>query len=215
MDGARSSMRILLLGKRGSLVLWLENLHGACIRMGYAARTFAINGEDLGSRLRVKWEGRGAATAGWMMARFERALAAFQPDLVLVAGVFGVPLGYYQILHGRSPRPSIAGLVGDHFPAESRERADHCDRLDYTDSSFFAAAKAAGFVTAGRRRPPALPLDRAGKLPDGVAGQRGGALRYRGAAPGQADPWLLARRYGLYAGVLAGGDGHQSRSLRG
>ena len=160
MDGASPSMRILLLGKRGSLVLWLENLHGACTRMGCAARSFAINGEDLGSRLRVKWEGRGAATAGWMMARFERALADFQPELVLVAGVFGVPLGYYEILHGRSPRPLIAGLVGDHFPADSRERADHCDRLYYTDTSFFAAAKAAGFVTSGRFLPLAVDPDR-------------------------------------------------------
>jgi spore maturation protein CgeB len=160
MDSTRPSIRILLLGKRGSLVLWLENLHRACLRLGCAARIFAINGEDLGSRLRAKWEGRGAATAGWMLTRFERALASFHPDLVLVAGVFGVPLDYYRVLHGLCPRPLIAGLVGDRFPTDSRTRADHCDWLYYTDTSFFRDAEAAGFTATGRYLPLAADPER-------------------------------------------------------
>ena len=113
-------LRILLLGKRGSLVLWLENLHRACVRLGQAAWIFAINGDTWDARLRVKWQGRSSATAGWMLARFERTLAQFRPDLVIVAGVFGVPLDYYRILHGLPRRPLLAGLVGDRFPADSR-----------------------------------------------------------------------------------------------
>ena len=97
------STRIFFLGKRGSLVMWLENLHRACVRLGYPTFVFAINGDTPGSRLRAKWEGRDAATAGWMLARFERSLAGFCPDLVVVAGVFGVPLDYYRILHGFAP----------------------------------------------------------------------------------------------------------------
>ncbi|MFZ1827681.1 MAG: hypothetical protein WAW42_02690 [Candidatus Competibacteraceae bacterium] len=44
------------------------------------------------SRLRAKWQGRSAATADWMLSRWVRTRADFRPDLVIVAGVFGVPL---------------------------------------------------------------------------------------------------------------------------
>ncbi|HRZ06861.1 MAG TPA: hypothetical protein P5102_12050, partial [Candidatus Competibacteraceae bacterium] len=127
------ALRILLLGKRGSLVLWLENLARACTGLGHSARIFAINGDTWNSRLRAKWQGRRAATADWMLARFERTLVDFRPDLVIVAGVFGVPLDYYRILHGAAQQPWIAGMVGDRFPTNSRERADHCNRLYFTD----------------------------------------------------------------------------------
>lgn len=146
-------MRILLLGKRGSLVLWLENLHRACVRLGYVARIFAVNGDDFGSRLRVKWRGRDAAVADWMLARFERTLTRFHPDLVLVAGVFGVPAAYYRMLRTLAPRPLIAGLIGDRFPADAKERADACDRLYFTDTHFFRDAAAAGFAVTARYLP--------------------------------------------------------------
>lgn len=157
MAAVQPSTRILLLGKRGSLVLWLENLHRACLRLGYATRVFAINGDTLSSRLRAKWPGRdAAATAAWMLARFERALADFRPDLVVVAGVFGVPLDYYQILHDLPRQPRIAGLVGDRFPSDSRERANYCDQLYFTDTCFFQDAAAAGFTAPGRYLPLAV-----------------------------------------------------------
>jgi len=150
------SIRILLLGKRGSLVLWLENLHRACARLGHAAQVFAINGDTWSSRLRVKWEGRRSATADWMLARFEQTLARFRPDLVIVAGVFGVPLDYYRVLHGLPQRPLIAGLVGDRFPLDSKVRADGCDRLYFTDTRFFQDAEQAGFAASSRYLPLAV-----------------------------------------------------------
>jgi spore maturation protein CgeB len=159
MAAIQPSTRILLLGKRGSLVLWLENLQRACVRLGYATRVFATNGDTLSSRLCAKWPGRDAATAAWMLARFERTLADFRPDLVVVAGVFGVPLNYYQMLHHLPQRPWIAGLVGDRFPGDSRERANYCDRLYFTDTCFFQDAAAAGFTTPGCYLPLAVDPD--------------------------------------------------------
>ena len=157
MAVVQPSTRILLLGKRGSLVLWLENLYRACSQLGHATHVFAVNGDTLGSRLRAKWQGRdGSATADWMLARFARALANFQPDLVIVAGAFGVPLDYYQILHDLPRRPWIAGLVGDRFSRDSRERADYCDRLYFTDTCFFRDAEAAGFAMSVRYLPLAV-----------------------------------------------------------
>ncbi|MDS4069134.1 MAG: glycosyltransferase [Candidatus Competibacter sp.] len=156
MATTKAPVRILLLGKRGSLVLWLENLARACRRLGHATRVFAINGNSLASRLRVKWQGRAAASAGWMLAGFERTLADFRPDLIVVAGVFGVPLEYYRILHEWPRRPVIAGLVGDRFSADGRERANRCDRLYYTDTRFFKDAGEAGFTAAGRYLPLAV-----------------------------------------------------------
>lgn len=151
-----ATQRILLLGKRGSLVLWLENLARACTRLGHAARLFAINGDGWPSRLRVKWQGRDAATADWMLTRFERTLATFRPNLVIVAGVFGVPLEYYRILHGIAQRPWIAGMVGDRFPPDSRARADYCDRLYFTDTRFLHDAAQAGFAAPGGYLPLAV-----------------------------------------------------------
>jgi spore maturation protein CgeB len=150
------TLRILLLGKRGSLVLWLENLGLACARLGHATRIFAINGDTWNSRLRAKWQGRNAASADWMLARFARTLADFRPDLVIVAGVFGVPLDYYQMLRGLPERPWIAGMVGDRFAADSRERANHCDRLYFTDTRFFHDAEQAGFTVSSRYLPLAV-----------------------------------------------------------
>lgn len=150
------ALRILLLGKRGSLVLWLENLAQSCTGLGHVARIFAINGDTWNSRLRAKWQGRSAATADWMLARFARTLADFRPDLVMVAGVFGVPLDYYRMLHDLSQRPLIAGMVGDRFTPDSRERADHCDRLYFTDTRFFQDAEQAGFTTSSRYLPLAV-----------------------------------------------------------
>ena len=151
-----TTLRILLLGKRGSLVLWLENLHRACIRIGHVARTFAINGDTLASRFRAKWQGRVSANSNWMLVRFERALRDFPPDLVIAAGAFGIPLDYYQLLRGLPHRPLIAGLIGDRFPPDSRERANHCDRLYFTDTCFFNAAQAADFNVACRYLPLAV-----------------------------------------------------------
>ncbi len=152
----KAPIRVLLLGKRGSLVLWLENMQRACVRLGLVARVFATNGDTLTSWSRLKWQGCGAANAEWMLARFERALMDFRPNLVIVAGVFGVPLEYYQRLHALGCRPPIAGLVGDRFSTQGRERAKHCDRLYFTDTSFFRGAEEAGFATAARYLPLAV-----------------------------------------------------------
>ncbi len=151
---ARPPARILLLGKRGSLVLWLENLYRACTRLDHPTQVFAVNGNTPLLGLWAKWQERTSAGSEWMLARFERVLARFRPELVLVAGVFGVPSDYYRLLYAQSWRPVIAGLVGDRFPAaDSRARADHCDRLYYTDTRFFRDAEAAGFTTGGRYLP--------------------------------------------------------------
>ncbi len=151
---AGSPARILLLGKRGSLVMWLENLYRACTRLDHPTQVFAINGNTPLLGLWAKWQERTSAGSEWMLARFERVLARFRPELVLVAGVFGVPPDYYRLLYAQARRPVIAGLVGDRFPAtDSRGRADRCDRLYYTDTRFFRDAEAAGFTTEGRYLP--------------------------------------------------------------
>ena len=188
MATAKAPVRILLLGKRGSLVLWLENLARACRRLGHATRVFAINGNSLASRLRVKWQGRAAANAGWMLAGFERTLADFRPDLIVVAGVFGVPLEYYRILREWPRRPAIAGLVGDRFSADGRERANHCDRLYYTDTRFFKDAGEAGITATGRYLPLAVDPE----------------LFRPGAGPRRAEVLFVASRTEFREAVVRG-----------
>ena len=143
--------RVLLLGELGRLVLWLVDLQRACRKLGHRTRVFAINGETLAARLHCKWQSRGVSE--WMLARFERTLAQFRPDLVVVAGLFGVPVDYMRRLSVHPNRPPVAGLVGDRFQASERERADQCDRLYFTDTCFLRDAELAGFRTPGAYLP--------------------------------------------------------------
>jgi spore maturation protein CgeB len=135
---------VLLLGKRRSLVLWLENLEASFVSLGYQTSVFAINGDGWISRLRSKI-GYFDQRSPLMISSFEAALSRHRPDLVVVVGAFGIPIEYYELMRLRPRRPAVVGLVGDRFSlSECIERANLCDTIYLTDSYFLDESKRSG-----------------------------------------------------------------------
>ena len=101
---AGSPARILLLGKRGSLVVWLENLYRACARLGHPTQVFAINGN---TPLLGLWAMAGAYFGGsGMDAGLLRAgTGPVPPGVGAGGGVFRVPPDYYRLLYAQARRP--------------------------------------------------------------------------------------------------------------
>lgn len=156
MFDSKKSIRVLLLGKGRSLVLWLENLEQAFISLGYSPAIFVINGDNWTSRLRSKIKFFDS-NSHWMLSRFELSLNTFRPNLVIVVGAFGIPINFYKIMHSQSQRPIVVGLVGDRFSIpDCIERANLCDKLYFTDTFFLEESKNAGIKANGSYLPLAV-----------------------------------------------------------
>ncbi|HXH04185.1 MAG TPA: hypothetical protein VNN09_12835, partial [Candidatus Competibacteraceae bacterium] len=76
-------MRVLLLGKRGSLVLWLENLLTAFRRAGHEAAAFTVNGATPWQGLAYKLYRRRPTFDRWLADRLAQRLRGLRPDLVV------------------------------------------------------------------------------------------------------------------------------------
>ena len=131
-------MKIVLIGKAGSLNHWLED----------AAAAFRADGHQLT---------RGVVRRSWLNARAEAALAEplagalaarvarISPDLILAIGGYHVPPLLLQRLAARPSRPPLAGWVGDIFNESARPAADLYDLVAYTDSGLQARHAELGF----------------------------------------------------------------------
>ena len=140
-------MKVLLVGKRGSIVLWLENMTAAFREAGHDTRMFAINGFTPWDYLHVKLVKKFHKPAlDTLLARqFDRALRLFKPDIMLVVGAFGIPLAIYQTLLDAKPKPWVIGLVGDKFGQREWGKAEFIDQFYFSDTFFIEAAKEACF----------------------------------------------------------------------
>jgi spore maturation protein CgeB len=144
-------VKILLIGKRGSITHWLED----------AAAAFRAEGHDV----------RGAAVRRpWLNARVEAALveplaeamaktaARLAPDLILAVGGFHAPAPFLQRLSALAGRPPLAGWVGDLFDETAREAAALYDLVAYTDSGLVARHERLGFASRAIFLPHAANL---------------------------------------------------------
>jgi spore maturation protein CgeB len=143
-------LKLFLLGKRGSIVHWLED----------AASAFAGAGHEV----RV-----GITRRPWLNARLERALAepigeaiarrvaSFEPELILAIGAYHVPsaiLARVAAVPGRAP---LIGWVGDVFDdAAGAAAAGLCDAVGYTDSGLLARHKSLNFPSSALFLPHAV-----------------------------------------------------------
>ena len=143
-------MKVLLVGKRGSIVLWLENMAAAFREAGHETRMFAINGFTPWDYLQVKLvkQFRKPALDTLLARQFEQTLRSFRPDLMLVVGAFGIPLAIYQTLASANPKPWVIGLVGDKFSTGERAKAEFIDQFYFSDTFFIDLATQAGFPSA-------------------------------------------------------------------
>lgn len=211
--------RVLLVGKSGSIVQWLEDARDGFEDAGAGAEVFAVNGNTPLAAMRVRLarlRGR-VALENLLAAQLDAALDARKPDLVVFVQAFWAPAALIDAV--KACGIPAAGWVGDRFEAQARDQADGLDRVYYTDSGFLAEAGTFGFRDNGgylphaantrRFRPGALPrtsriafvavptahrlaLLRQVDAPIAVYGRRWNAL---GKTPHDVHDRWLARRH--------------------
>jgi spore maturation protein CgeB len=141
-------MKVLVVGKLGSVAFWMENLVSAFQTEGCDTRGFSVTGDGRWGRLRVRLQKRidRKGVAAVLARQFEAALRAFRPDLVVFTHAFwAVPLDMYQVARAMEWQPRLLGWVGDKFGADQRPKVELMDHLFFTDSGFFDDAARFGF----------------------------------------------------------------------
>jgi spore maturation protein CgeB len=131
-------VRILLVGKRGSITHWLEDAAAALRADDHAVRVGVVRRIWLDARLE-------AAMAEPLADRLAKAAARFAPDLILAVGGFHTPTAYLRRLATLPGRPPLAGWVGDLFDESAGEAARLYDLVAYTDSGLLARHLNLGF----------------------------------------------------------------------
>ena len=147
--------RILLIGKSGSIVQWLEDARDGFEDAGTSPEVFAINGNTPLAAMRVRLAKlRGpAALEQYLVQRLEAALNVSKPDLVVFVQGYWAPPALFDVVKSRGI--PAAGWVGDRFDPQARDQACRLDRVYYTDSGFLSEAKTFGFPDNGSYLPHA------------------------------------------------------------
>ncbi len=213
-------MKLLLIGKRGSINHWLEDAAAAFRADGHTVRVGLVRRSWLSAALE-------ASLAEPLAADLAARAARFAPDLILAIGAFHVPALFLERLAALPGRPPLAGWVGDIFNEASAPLARLYDVVGYTDSALEARHRALAFAAnalflphaanLGAALPPAAA--RAGRMvfvANATAGRRAVVEAitspidvrgpgWRGAAgPHAYGPRVAYRAVaGLYAGHLA------------
>lgn len=148
-------MRVLIVGKAGSIVHWEENALATCHALGWEALFWAVNGHN---RLQRLWrKGLRALNRRWLHRHLAddlaRTLERWPPQLVLFIGAYHLPLTLYEAAAQSGVDHVRVGWVGDRFPPERKAIARHLHRVYYTDSGFVQEAAAHGFPDHGRWLP--------------------------------------------------------------
>jgi spore maturation protein CgeB len=129
-------MRICVLGKRGSVVGWVEGAVAGWRTAGHTVlpviyrdtRMFPALEQALFSEL------VGAPRA----VLLARRIRAFAPDLIVAPDAFSAPPSLLARIRRIPDPPPMIGWVGDLFGEPARQRAAYFDAVGYTDSGLVA-----------------------------------------------------------------------------
>lgn len=141
--------RVLLVGKIGSIVHWLEDARDGFEDASAAPQIFALNGNTplaAARRRLAKMRGR-VALEQHLARQLEATLTAYKPQIVLFVQAYWAPAALLDVVKSRGV--PAAGWVGDRFGPSERELAQRLDRVYYTDSGFLAKAQEFGFPGNG------------------------------------------------------------------
>jgi len=125
-------VRIVVLGKVGSIVAWTEDTADAFRDAGHDVLIIASRDPRLSKSMeRLALSQRlGAPLAVWIARRIRR----FRPDLVLSIHADTVPTEMLTAIRGMPGRPPLIGWVGDMFHEDFIHRAALYDAVAYTDT---------------------------------------------------------------------------------
>lgn len=130
-------MKVLLIGKRGSLTNWLEDAAAAFRGLGHVVKVGAIRHANINLALeRLLYP--------FILRELEKTIRALQPDLILCVGGFHVPEAALQIIRSTKREAPLVGWVGDIFADTAAPVGDLYDLLAYTDSALVQRHKDMG-----------------------------------------------------------------------
>ena len=123
-------MKVLVIGKRGSIVHWTEDTAQASSKLGHEVAMFGVNGTTPGEMVRNKLAGlfNGFGEEQAAVARLQELAATFKPNLTVFVLIGANWLPWYQAVRLAAPHSILAGRVGDKF---SREQSFFCNHLDH------------------------------------------------------------------------------------
>lgn len=147
--------RILLIGKSGSIVQWLEDARDGFEDAGTLPGIFSLNGNTSLAAMRIRLSKlRGSAALEQHLVRLlDAVLVTRKPDLVVFVQAYWAPAALLDVVRGHGI--PAAGWIGDKFGPQARDLACRLDRAYYTDSGFLAEAAAFGFPDNGSYLPHA------------------------------------------------------------
>ncbi|CAB1217402.1 CgeB family protein [Acinetobacter bouvetii] len=132
--------KILIIGKRGGILQWYENLLAAQHQTTtYTIEGFALNhNNNLERTLKKIVPNKDQYTANLL----KKKLSTFQPDLILIADLFYFNDYLLQVLKESAAKK--VHWIGDFFDERLSKSKDIIDLFCFTDSSFIDDAKKIG-----------------------------------------------------------------------
>lgn len=167
-------MRLLLLGRSGSVNAWFEDAGAAFRDAGHDVRLGTVRRPWLNPALE-------RALAEPLAAVLARQAAAFDPALIIAIGGFHAPQAVLRAIKRSIPGRALVGWVGDDFDAAAGPLAAHYDLIGYTDSGFLRRHAAQGF--------PGSPIYLPHAVNPGVATRPPPARRERVIFVGNPTPY--------------------------
>ena len=139
-------MRILVLGKRGGILHWFENVMDAFSALpDVTAESFCVNHFNRFDQLLkniIKKCSRYKLDL-IIANQFSKKMDQFNPDIVLIVDYFYIPDALFQVLDQKKHNRMVAWWIGDLFDREYVKRIKCVDKIYFTDSHFidYAAEK--------------------------------------------------------------------------
>lgn len=140
-------IRILVLGKKGGILHWFENVLDAMADFrNVEVCPFSVNYFGLVDRLKKnvikkfnrQWFDRLVGN------QFNAVMQSFRPDLVLIVDCFYVPPEIFEILNSQKKSTVVAWWIGDLSDFQNLARLECVDKFYFTDTYFVKKAAEVG-----------------------------------------------------------------------
>lgn len=141
-----SQISILVLGKRGGILQWFENvLDAQSPQAHYQLSGFALNHNNWYERLIKKLlKFTGHNIEQYTAALLRKKIQTINPDIILITDLFYFGKPILEVLQQTKPNAKIYHWIGDFFDARLADSKDIIDSYLFTDSTFIEDAKKIG-----------------------------------------------------------------------